>query len=157
MVRAFQEPIYVLNAVTATGVGTTLDVRAFKTIVLEFHTTGSANFTAKIQGSSGIMPGANFETQAPAGTAAVSATTMLLRPPVWANAASPTNPWTYIQSISLADGTTFNGAAGIAATGTDINLSVEVNTNGISYLTVDVTAYSAGAITCLCTPYNVDE
>jgi len=156
MSRAFQEPIKILSAAAATGPGVTIDVRAFKTIVLEFHTTGSANFTAKIQGSEGV-PGVSFETQQPAGTSAQAASSMVLHPPTWGSAASPTNPWTYIQSISLADQTTFNGATGIAATGTDINLQVEVNTNGLSFLTVNVTAYSAGAITCLCTPYNVDE
>jgi len=155
--RNFTEPIIVLNAVGATGAGTTIDVGAFKTIVLELHTTGSANFTAKVQGSSGIPPGANFETQAPLNTSAVSATTMMLRPPVWASAASPTNPWTYLQSINLADQTVYNGAVGIAATGTDINLQVEVNTNGQRYITVNVTAWSAGAITVTCTPFNVDE
>jgi hypothetical protein len=155
--RSFQEPIIVLNAAAATGVGITLDVAAYKTIVLEFHTTGSANFTAKVQGSVGVPPGANFETQRSSGMSATPATQMIRTAPLWANSQSPTNPWTYLQLVDLADQSTINGATGLVAAGTDVNRQFEVNTNGQNFITVNITNYAAGAITVLAQTYNIDE
>lgn len=119
-----------LSAAAATGSGYAMSVAEFRDFVLQINTSGSANFTLKVQGS------------------------LQTAQPTWANAASPTNQWTYLQSIDLADQSVVNGATGIVATGTDISRQLEVNTNGQNWINVIVTAYSAGAITVLGMPFG---
>lgn len=122
-----------LDAAAATGAGLAMDIAAFRHMVLAIVTSGSANFTIKIQGSLQTVQ------------------------PTWGSAASTTNQWQYVQVVDLVDQSVVNGATGIAATGTDINRQVEVNTNGLRWVNVIITAYSAGAITVLGMPFNDNE
>lgn len=131
--RSFQEAFKQLDAAAATGAGSAMDIAAFRHLVLSVITSGNANFTLKIQGS--------------------LATTQ----PTWTSAATPANNWQYVQAIDLADQSVVNGATGVAATGTDINRQLEVNTNGLRWLNVIITAYSAGAITVLTMPFSDNE
>lgn len=122
-----------LSAAAATGTGLAMDVAAFRHLMLEINTANSANFTLKVQGS--------LATTKPDFTAS----------------STPTNPWTYLQVIDLADQSTVNGATGISSAGTDISRQVEVNVNGQRWLNVIVTAYSAGNITVLGMTFNDNE
>lgn len=126
--RSFQEATKILSGATTAITGKVMHVVDFRNIVLALSTSGSANFTAKVQGSINTIA------------------------PDFTSASSPTNMWTYIQSIDLADQSTVNGATGIASAGTDVNRTLEINTNLLVWVTVTITAISAGAITAIATP-----
>lgn len=98
----------------------------FRDMILFASTTGTATLTVKLAGSLGKN---NGDT------------------PNWGGTVSPSNPYTFLQIINLDTATAVNGATGIAVAGTDINNSYEVNTNGMKYITVVPTAWTAGAIT----------
>lgn len=51
-----------------------------------------------------------------------------------------------MQAVDLDDGTPVTGSTGIVSAGTDINKLYEININALDYLTLDVTAISAGAV-----------
>lgn len=116
----------ILTSKAATGVGNSIDVRDYKNIVISLGTSGNANMTIKCKGSIGeVNTGPNFAESSKA----------------------INNQWEYIQMIDLADGTAYNGSVGIAFTGTDNVRMFAVNTDNISYLTLDVTARAAGTVT----------
>jgi hypothetical protein len=119
-----REPAYttILNGVTAIGVGTAVKCFEQGNVVFDLMTTGSANATIKIQGS--ISPHA----------------------PNFAEAASPTNSWFYVQAAYLDSGVTITGSTGIVLTGTDVAVGVNVNMELLSYVNLNVTAHSAGTI-----------
>lgn len=116
--------------ITSTGTGThtmvlkskVLDVEDFKNVILNFNTAGSGNFTAKLQGS--IQDDVDFES-----------------------AASATNRWDYIQMVDLQDGSTIAGDTGFAVTGTDDNRILEANVNGLKWICIDITSWTAGTLT----------
>lgn len=127
-----------LDAAAATGAGKAMLVADFRDFMLQLVTANSANFTVKVLGSLGVpITNTNASSQ-----------------PVWTSPSSPTNPWTNLQMIDLADQSVINGATGVAATGTDINRQFEVNVNGQMWINVIITAYSAGNITVLGMPFN---
>lgn len=120
----------VLSAKAATGIDKILDVRDFRHVILSFSTASSANLTAKVQGS--------IQVDTPDFTAAQS----------------PSNQWDYVQMKDLEDGSTVDGDTGFAVAGTDDQKQYEVNVNGLNYITVNVTARSAGSVTVLAALYN---
>lgn len=115
--------------ITDTGTGAhtfwfkakTLYAADFNNLVVSLHTSGSANFTLKCQGS--IQDDVNFNA-----------------------AKSPTNRWNFVEIISLEDEAKVVGDTGVVATGTDINETYEINANYLKYVTFQVTAHSAGVI-----------
>lgn len=131
--RSHQVVKTILDAVAATGGNTPMDVTDFRHLVLALNTTGSASCTIKIQGS-------------------ISETK-----PDFTASQSPSNQWTYLQIIDLADQSVVNGATGVVLTGTDTNRMFEINTNGVKWVNVIVTAWAAGAITAKLKPFNDSE
>lgn len=131
--RKFQDAYKMLDAAAATGAGLAMSVADFRDFVLQIATANSAAFTLKVQGS------------------------LQTTQPTWGSAQSPTNQWTYLQCIDLADQSVVNGGTGIVATGTDINRQLEVNVNGQQWINVIITAYSAGNITALGMPFDSNE
>lgn len=121
--RTITPVIPVLTAGAAVGSGAVLDVSDYDVVVLAINTASSANLTIKIQGSI-------------ADTA-----------PTWGSAASPSNQWDYVQMKDLEDGSSVDGDVGVAPAGTDDQRHFEVNVNGLKWLNVIVTAYSAGTVT----------
>lgn len=113
----------ILDAAAATGVGKTIYVGDFRHVVLTVNTASSANLTVKFQG-------------------AISETA-----PSFAAAQSATNAWDYVQVKDLEDASAIDGDTGIAPAGTDDHRLLEVNTNGLRWLTANVTARSAGSVT----------
>lgn len=100
--------------------GKVIQCDGFRHIHLSYDTTGSANMTAKIQMSTQMaMP--NFN-----------------------DAQSVTNRWYYTQVKDLDTGSAINGATGIAPSGTDFHTQYEINVNAAKWVTLDVTAWSAG-------------
>lgn len=112
-----------LDAKAATGAGAALNVSNYRHIVLSVATASSGNLTAKVQGS------------------------VAKDEPTWGSAQSATNHWDYIQLKDLEDAATIDGDTGFAVTGTDDVRLFEVNTNGLRWLNINVTARSAGSIT----------
>jgi len=113
----------ILNAKGATGVGSVMNVASFKNIMLEVATANSANLTINIAGS--------FAVDAP----------------TFSSSASLTNPWFYIGSYNLADSSLVAGSTGYGFTGTDGVKGLLVNTDGLIWLNVIVTARAAGDVT----------
>jgi hypothetical protein len=60
-------------------------------------------------------------------------------------AQSGSNIWDVVSIKDLEDGASVDGDTGIAFTGTDVR-QFEVNTNGLNYLTIDITAFTSGKI-----------
>ena len=115
--------------------GFVLNVTDFRDVVLSFASDKSANLTVKVQGAIGVI---GTDTTASQGE---------IIAPDFTSAASATNTWSYIQSVDLNTGVPINGSTGIVYTGSDSVSLVEVNTNALDFLTVVVTAESAGNIT----------
>lgn len=67
--------------------------------------------------------------------------------PAFGSAQSATNMWDYVQCVDLQSGLAIDGDTGITVSGAsnDFRL-VEVNTNGLEWITVTATAKTAGAI-----------
>ena len=120
----------ILDAKAATGIGTPQQIQDFRHLVLALHTSGSANFTVKIQGSiSEDMP--DFSA-----------------------AQSVSNQWDYVQIKDLQNGSSIGGDTGVAAAGTDDHRLFEVNTNGLRWLCAEITAYAAGEVTLYVKPFR---
>ena len=117
-------PYTVLNLASgdAAADGNTIDCKDFRHLVLSIAATAFTG-TVKIKGA--------IEDTAP----------------TFSSAQSATNMWDYIQSVDLQSGLAIDGDTGISVAGAsnDFRL-VEVNTNGLAYITVTATAKTAGAV-----------
>lgn len=102
--------------------------------LISFITTGTATLTAKIAGSIGKV---------------ISDSNILAADdcPNFGATQSKSNPYTFLQAINQDDGSSVNGSTGFVASGTDLNTLHEVNINGVKYLTLLPTAWTAGAMT----------
>lgn len=115
--------------ITDTGTGThTAVLKSRKILVSDFrnaqlslHTANSANFTVKLQGST--QDDVDFES-----------------------AASATNRWDYIQMVDLEDGATVDGDTGVAPAGSDDDREFAVNVDGLRWLCLDITTWTAGTL-----------
>lgn len=106
----------------------------FRNIILAVDTSGSANFTFKVAGSLGkpvVLPSDKRSEDTPNFGATESAA----------------NPYQFVQLINLDTAAAVNGATGVTSAGTDIHTMYEVNVNGLKYLSLVLTAWSAGTIT----------
>lgn len=101
-------------------------IEDFRNAVLQIATASSFNGTLKIVGSLGKTNGSC---------------------PNFGATVAATNPWGYLESVDLSDGSSIAGATGVASAGTDIYKNLEVNINTQKFLTVIPTAWSAGAFT----------
>lgn len=113
------------SAAATTGIGEVIDVRNYDTVMLGFATDGGgdAALTAKIQGSIGIAS------------------------PAFGSAAAADNIWSYVESIDIDTGGLVDGNVGFVVASADDVVIYEVNTNGLSFLTVNVTARTEGELT----------
>lgn len=108
-------------------------VSDFKNAILSLITSGTATMTLKIIGSMGQL-------------STLSENSPRQGMPNIGGTVSASNPWSYLQSINLDTGLSINGSTGIPATGTDLNLQLEVNINAQKYITIVPTAWTQGAI-----------
>lgn len=108
-------------------------VEDFRNVIFSLHTTGSATLTFSVAGSLGKLNN--------------SSANLSQNMPNFSATQSPSNPYSFLQSINLDSGATVNGSTGIATTSTDINNMFEVNINGVKYIALYPTAWTAGAIT----------
>lgn len=100
--------------------------------MLQVMTSGSFSATVKVAGSFGKLS---------------SDVTIHGDTPNFGATISKSNPYSFLQFINLDTAAAINGATGIVSAGTDLQNSYEVNVNGLKYLTVVPTAWTAGTIT----------
>jgi hypothetical protein len=113
----------IMTAKATTGIGNVIEVSDFRHIQLVISSSSSANGTLKIAGTFHELGEFDFATSA-----------------------SATNEWDYVGSYNLNNPTTIiTGDTGIVYAGTDAVEQVIVNVEGLKYLTVNVTARSAGS------------
>lgn len=127
------------TAVTSTDAGTgthTFHLKGRKIFTgdwrhgeIGFYTSGSANFTVKIQGSD--QEDVDFNA-----------------------AQSSTNRWDYMQIKDLEDNASIDGDTGIVLSGTDDNRSFEINLNAKKYISAVVTTWTAGKMNMTITMFN---
>lgn len=110
-----------------------LDVRDFRNVLLSVETSASFSATFKIAGSLG-MPKI-YDTGRHGTTPNFGATQ------------SKSNPYTFLQIINLDTAAAVNGATGVTSAGTDLHNQYEVNVNAQMYMTLVLTAWTAGVIT----------
>lgn len=67
--------------------------------------------------------------------------------PNFGASAGLTNPWTYLKTINLIDGSAVAGGTGIAGSATTSVTMLEANTNGIKWFGAIVSGFSAGTLT----------
>lgn len=134
--RIFQEGFKILNAANSTsgagvlGKGVPMKVEDFRHLMLHIATAGTATLTVKVQGS--------IADDAPDFTAA----------------SSVANPWSYVQIKDYLDASAIDGGTGVSAAGSDVSRLFEVNTNGLVWLNVIVTAFTGGTVTALAKVIN---
>jgi hypothetical protein len=58
-------------------------------------------------------------------------------------AQSPTNKWDYIEVIDIQDGTAIDGDTGVACSGSADNRVLELNVDGLQWVTVNITSATA--------------
>lgn len=116
--------ILLFNGATATGTPTSpFCAIDWQHVVLTLASSGSANFTIKVKGSTQDTP------------------------PDFSAAATVTNRWEHMQLKDLTDGSTVAGATGVSFAGADAVRMFEVNINRVKWISATITARSAGAIT----------
>lgn len=114
-------------------------VQDYRHAELQVTSAGTSTWTFKLMGSLGkLRADASVHTDCPN----------------FGGTQGKTNPWGYIQLVDLADGSTVDGATGIATTGTDISKVYEVNTNGLKWLALLPTAWTQGSITAKLKLFN---
>lgn len=113
----------VLDAKGATGIGVNINVKDFRHIIVAIATASSANLTVKAVGS--------IEATCPDFSAAQSASNM----------------YDFLEMVDYQSGAKVTGDTGIAFSGTDDFRLFEVNTNGMEWFNLRVTARAAGNIT----------
>lgn len=120
--RLITQKQIILAAKAVTGIGTVLDVSDCDVLVLDLRSASSANLTAKLQASiADVVP--DFTVPA-----------------------TPANPWDYVQMTPIAGGSALAGATGFVLTGTDGGGLYLVNCAGLKWLTLNITARSAGSL-----------
>lgn len=132
MSRILQQPITLLNSVSANGVGATADVRDYEDIMLTFFTSGSFTGTIKIAVSNKLVA------------------------PNFAIAPSTTNVYDFIQLSPLNSQLTadqLSGSTGVVISGTDIikmyqTISIS-GANQVRWLCPIVSGYSGSGVASL--------
>lgn len=128
--RNFSDSITIMNAKDATGIGNYIDVSDYQHAKVSIATASSANLTIKCQGS--------IEDASPD----------------FSSAQSAANMWDYIDMVDDQNNTSIDGDTGIAFAGTDDVRMLEVNVNGLKWLSFRITARSAGSATVKCKLFN---
>ena len=116
--------------------------QSFDTAVLDISTSGTATLTLKVLGSQGKP--------------ASSASNQHGDTPNFGATISSSNPQTFLQVIDLSDNSSIDGTTGIAATGVDLQKAYQINIDKMKYLTMCVSAWTAGAIYAKLTLYKLD-
>lgn len=116
----------VFNLKSSTGLGSIIDVRDYRNVVVSIGTSDSADLTIKCKGSIGeVNSSPNFAESSKA----------------------INNQWEYIEMVDLNDGTPYPGSIGAIFSGVDNCRLFAVNVDNLSYMTLDVVSFTAGVVT----------
>lgn len=134
MPRFSKAPVTCLDAVSATGVGTTIDVADYRHIVVQISAALNSTLTIKFQGSVSVNK------------------------PTFSNAQSSTNHWDYVESYDLQDSTTaIAGDTGVALNDASVAANTRqyiINTDFYRHFNIEVTAFTDGDVTAFVTGVN---
>lgn len=111
-----------LSAVAANGASTPQTFASFRDVELQIAMVG---FTGTIK-----VAGSNADAA-----------------PDFSSGATAANPWDYIKCINQIDGSSVNGGTGLTGAATTSITNLETNTNGMKWVGVVISGYSAGSIT----------
>ena len=128
--RTFQSTQSVITSKSSAGAGLAMLVSDFRHLIFSLNTTGSANMTIKVYGS--------IQETAPA----------------WTSSASVTNQYSPISIYDLDTTIGITGSTGIVLTGTDVNKLYQINTDGLVWINIVITNYSAGTVDAQLKPFN---
>ncbi len=120
--RQYTDQIIILNAAAATGASVAANFASFRNVELQIAQVGFSG-TLKIVGS-------NADSI-----------------PDFSAAASASNPWDYVQSIDLIDGSSIAGGTGITSVTVTSVRNLETNTNAFKWIGIILSNVTAGAIT----------
>lgn len=120
--REYTNQVILFNAQAANGATTPANMEAFWHVELELTQSG---FTGTIQ-----FVVSNADTA-----------------PNFANAASGSNPWSYVQVIDQIDGSSIAGGTGIISTTVSSVRNLELNANAFKWVGAVISNYSAGSVT----------
>lgn len=122
--RLYQTHV-LLDAAGETTTGEAIDVRDYDTVMLSFATDGGgdAELTTLVQGAISITP------------------------PDFSAVQAADNMWAYVETIDTYNGDLKDGNVGFAVAGADAYKIFEVNTEGLTFLTVSISAYTEGELT----------
>ena len=129
----------ILTAKAATGQSTLIPVSDFNNITFVTVSAAGSTLTYKFQGAIEI-PG--LGSGAPVDFGAAS---------------TITNPWDYVDVIDLEDAASIDGDTGVALTTTAETRQFTVNVEGLDYVSIDITARSAGSLTAFVALYNYNR
>ena len=121
--RQIRPLVAVLDAADGNEVGTTIQIKDFRHLILQFGTDNSADMTVQFQGSSSVDA------------------------PTFSSAQSLTNHWDYLAVYDLEDSSLIEGDTGISLTGTDDFRNLMVNVDGMSWFNAEVSSRVAGDAT----------
>ena len=122
---------------TMHDIGRNIDVSQFRHCIVAVHGTGSTNIDIGFVGSIGKSP------------------TALDDCPDFSASSAYNNSWGWIDIVSLHNNTSIDGsAAQINMAGSAVNLLYEMNINGLKWINILMSGWSAGAVTVIITLFN---
>lgn len=137
--RTVSNPAVILNAKAATGVGTAIDVRPYKDIMVAVSAALNSSLTYNFQGSIGISTTSGGV-------------------PAFGSAQSITNHWDYIAAYDMdSPGTVIVGSTGVTINNDTVANNTKlylINVDALSWLNMDVTAYTDGNVTAFVVGYT---
>ena len=121
------QPYTLFTAQAANGNSDPIFVKDFRNAIIQWGTAGSFDGVLRVKGAIG-------ETA-----------------PDFTAAASQSNQWEYTQIADIQSGDLKAGDTGIVSpSGIDEVRMIEVNTNGLDYIALELSSYVAGSVTATC-------
>ena len=122
-----------MNAVAATGVGTTASVKDYRHKVITITAALNSSLTFKFQASNGVSVTSDAE-------------------PTFSSAQAVANLWDYVGVYDLESGSFIAGETGVTIDNASVASNTRrylVNDDHCSYLNIEVTAYTDGQISAV--------
>jgi len=121
---------------TMHDIGKNINVEDFRHCIVAVHGASSANIDIGFVGSIGKSPTSDDC-------------------PDFSAASAYNNSWTYLEAINLLDGVGDDGAANqLSQTGTNQHMLYEININGLKWLNIIMSGWSAGTVSVFCKLFN---
>lgn len=122
-----------MNAVAATGVGTTATVREYRHKVITVTAAANSSLTFKFQASNGISVTSDAE-------------------PTFSSAQSSTNLWDYVGVYDLESGSFIAGDTGVTLDNTTAAVNTRrylINDDHCQFLNIEITSYTDGSLSAV--------